>query len=363
MILITSLVLVSFLLVTHYPAFGGSPKGEVLQRMNSASNYYKGKFVNKNPVKTKFSFSETMEMISMFLKGNPQSVPENKIPVQYWEKEDILHLPDSVTTAIWFGHSAFYIKTGGLNILLDPMFGNYPSPFPYLTKRRFNDSLPIQINDLPVIDVVVFSHDHYDHLDYGSILKLKDKVKKFVAPLGVGDHLRTWGVESEKIVEMNWNESIEIQGTSFICTPAQHFSGRGFTNKMSTLWSSWVIKNESSSLFFSGDSGYFEGFKEIGDSYGPFDVCFMECGQYNELWKDIHMFPEETVQAHIDLQGKLLVPIHWGAFSLSVHDWNEPVKRLTLEAQKKGVNATTPIIGEPVTIGNKMEVNDWWSSR
>ncbi|MDH5598785.1 MAG: MBL fold metallo-hydrolase, partial [Cyclobacteriaceae bacterium] len=254
-----------------------------------------------------------------------------------------------------------YIKSGSLNILLDPMFGTYPSPFPYLTKRRFNDSLPLQIKDLPLIDVVVYSHDHYDHLDYGSILKLKDKVKKFLVPLGVGEHLRAWGVDGEKIIEMNWYESIEIKGTSFICTPAQHFSGRGFSDKMSTLWSSWVIKNKNSNLFFSGDSGYFDGFKEIGNKYGPFDICFMECGQYNELWKDIHMFPEETAQAHLDLQGKLLVPIHWGAFSLSVHDWNDPVKRLNKEAQIKGINVYTPEIGEPITFDKKQEEKEWWN--
>jgi len=208
----------------------------------------------------------------------------------------------------------------------------------------------------------LISHDHYDHLDYWSITKLKDNVKKFYVPLGVAAHLKAWGVEEVKIVEMDWWEEVKFEELVFACAPARHFSGRGLTNKDSTLWCSWVVKGDNANIFFSGDTGYNEGFKKIGEKYGPFDLTLLECGQYNEGWAEIHMMPEQTVQAHIDLRGKLLMPIHWAAFKLSVHPWQEPVERLLAKANSLGVKVTTPKIGEPVILGRTLPSSRWWEN-
>ncbi len=346
--------------VNFHPEFGGTPSDETITRMRATPHFVNNRFTNIHRVKEEFSWFDYKKMSTAMMKGNPRRVPPHPLPITTWTKEEVNNLTDTSTTAIWYGHSAFYLKIDGKNILLDPMFGDRPSPVPFMIKKRFNDTLPIAIPDLPPIDIIVFSHDHYDHLDYGSILKLKDKTKHFIVPLGVGAHLERWGVPKEKITELYWGESVEMAGIHFTCTPAQHFSGRGMGDKMKTLWSSWVIKGQHHKLFFSGDSGYFDGFKKIGDTYGPFDVCMMECGQYNELWKDIHMMPEETAQAHLDLKGKTLIPIHWGAFTLALHDWNDSVIRLSRAANEKGIDLAIPQIGEAIVIGQKKIYPKWW---
>lgn len=249
----------------------------------------------------------------------------------------------------------------GLNILIDPMFGDYPSPLPYLTGKRFNDTLPIAVTDLPQIDVIILSHDHYDHLDYNSILELKEKTKRFLVPLGLRSHLESWGVDSKKITELDWFGDQKIGNITFRCTPAQHFSGRGISDKMSTLWCSWVISGKQN-IYFSGDSGYFDGFKEIGEKFGPFDACLMECGQYDSLWSDIHMFPEQTGQAHLDLNGKTLIPIHWGGFTLANHDWDDSILRLSKFCKTNNITLATPKIGEAILIGENTDYDSWWNN-
>ena len=208
---------------------------------------------------------------------------------------------------------------------------------------------------------MLISHDHYDHLDYGSIQKLKSKVKMFYVPLGIKAHLTAWGVDENNIKEFDWWESTTLNGIEFVSTPARHFSGRGLTNRNSTLWSSWVLKSKNSSIFFSGDSGYGKHFKEIGKKYGPFDFAMMECGQYNEQWSQIHMSPEETIQATIDVQSKLMMPIHWGAFKLALHSWNDPIIRATKKAVDLNVNISTPKIGESIILNDKIPTEKWWN--
>jgi len=360
---ILGLIAVATLLIVFvvylYPSFGEKPSGERLAYIQTLPNTNEGKFYNNQKIKETFGLSDYKKIIQKLIEGNPNKIPNHALPVLKWSKQKIESLNDTVTTAIWYGHSAFYLKMNQKNILLDPMFGDYPAPLPYLVNKRFNDSLPIEIKDLPVIDVIVFSHDHYDHLDYGSVLELKEKTKLFLVPVGVGSHLEKWGVEKSKIKELYWYESFVLDELTFSCTPSQHFSGRGFGDKMCTLWASWVIKGKHN-IYFSGDSGYFDEFKTIGEKYGPFDVCLMECGQYDPMWKDIHMFPEETAQAHQDLKGELLIPIHWGGFSLSLHDWDDPVKRLEKVCQQQNINMATPKIGEAIYIGKEQEFTSWW---
>lgn len=352
------IILAGIVFVNHYPALGAKSSGKRLERILESANHSGTKFTNLVPTKETFGWGDYKKLFKLVMKGNPNRKPGDQLPVRIWKKEEVRELGDTATL-IWYGHSAFYLKMNGMNILLDPMFGDYPAPLPWFVNRRFNDTLPIAVDDLPVIDVIVLSHDHYDHLDYGSILRLKEKTERFLVPLGVGAHLEAWGVEKDKIEEFYWYEDVSIGEVTFTSTPARHFSGRSISDKMQTLWCSWVITG-SHNLFFSGDSGYFEEFRKIGDKYGPFDLCMLECGQYNELWKDIHMFPEETAQAHLDLRGKTLIPIHWGAFSLGMHDWNEPVKRLSDACVKNKIELVTPVIGEAIRIGETYHTAEWW---
>ncbi len=241
------------------------------------------------------------------------------------------------------------------------MFGAVPAPHPWLGKKRYSKELPIEVEKLPAIDLIIFSHDHYDHLDYGSIQKLKGKTKKFYVPLGVGNHLKKWGVQPSAIQELNWWDEVTYGDLVLAFTPARHFSGRGLTNRWSTLWGSWVIKGAQDNIYFSGDSGYGSHFKTIGDKYGPFDFAMLECGQYNERWSEIHMMPEETAQAAVDLNTKAMMPIHWAAFTLALHSWTDPVERVTVKARQLGMPIVVPKIGSSIQFNHiPDETFNWW---
>lgn len=354
------LALIIFLFVTVSPQFGGKPTPIQKERFATSPHYNNGKFSNLGGVDMKMSFKDILKSTMGYFSSRPNTIPEKGITVQ---KIDSTAIADyrGATRLIWFGHSTFLLQTSGKNILIDPMFGEVPAPNPMLAKSRFSKNLPIAIEQLPKIDAVIFSHDHYDHLDYGSVLRLKDKVDTFFTPLGLGSHLTAWGVPENAIVEMDWGDTTSYRGLDLVCTPAQHFSGRGFNDKGNTLWSSWIIKTATEDIFFSGDSGYGPHFKEIGKKYGPFDFAMMECGQYNEMWKEIHMMPEETAQASIDVRAKRMMPIHWAAFKLATHPWTEPVERVSKKAKELGLPMITPKIGEPIYIGdNELSTEKWW---
>ena len=251
------------------------------------------------------------------------------------------------------------INIDGYKILTDPVFEKRVSVF---GPTRFNGDVPLDIQRMPMIDAVIISHDHYDHLNKYSVQRLIDKSNKFIVPLAVGARLIDWGVPRDKIVELDWWQEYRLdQKLMVAATPAQHFSGRGITDRNETLWASWVITTPFHNLFFSGDSGYFEGFKQIGDKYGPFDMTFIECGAYGKSWPKMHMFPEQTVQAHLDLKGSVLHPIHWAAFNLALHPWYEPMVRLTAAANFKNVKIATPVVGE-TTVYRSMSIpaTKWW---
>ncbi len=359
--IVALVVLGAFIFIKVSPEFGGKPNQEQIKRYSASPNFNGGKFSNAIPTNMDMSFSETVSVMYEFLKGAPGRSPAQPLPLQKIDSLDIVQKPDTLTRLTWFGHSAFLLEIEGKNILIDPMFGQVPAPHPMLGSKRFNDELPIAIEKLPHIDAVVFSHDHYDHLDYGSVQKLKSKVDKFYVPLGVDAHLESWGIASEKITAVDWWQSIEHDGLTLISTPARHFSGRGVTDRFNTLWCSWVIKSSDKSIYFSGDSGYGSHFREIGEKYGPFDFAMMECGQYNEKWHDIHMMPEETAQAAVDINAKVMMPIHWAAFRLAMHSWTDPVERVTKKAAELGMPITTPIIGKPLVIeGNNYPTEVWW---
>lgn len=359
--LIVASVIAYILFVSYYPSFGGDVNEELKLRYSSSKNYSEGEFVNVKNVPEEMGLWQTLKIARKFFFTKVENgVPDKAIGIQQIDSVNIANYNGN-TRLIWFGHSAFLLQMKGKNILIDPMFGAVPAPHPLLGRNRFNSDLPIEIEKLPYIDAIIISHDHYDHLDYESIMKLKSKVKKYYTPLAVGVHLKAWGVEEQQIVELDWWQNATFENLEFICTPAQHFSGRKINNRQSTLWSSWVIRSAEESIFFSGDSGYGPHFDEIGDKYGPFDFAMIECGQYNKMWPDIHMFPEETVQAGIDLRSKAIMPIHWGSFQLALHSWIDPIERAKATAEELKANLVTPEIGQAILINDLSGLdNVWW---
>jgi L-ascorbate metabolism protein UlaG (beta-lactamase superfamily) len=332
------------LFLRWYPVFGGRWSGE--------------KFVNEGGVTSTMAPGAGQSLLKDLIKGIPNGKPAAPI---LFNAINLDLFKTGHNQVIWFGHSAFLVKLGNKMLLIDPMFGIAPTPFPWFGNKRYSQQLPIDIEQLPPIDAVLLSHDHYDHLDYGSIQKLKHKVGRFYAPRGVGRHLIRWGIDPQNIHEFNWWEETEFEGLSLACTPAIHFSGRYVLDNNSTLWCSWVIAHSEAKLFFSGDSGYGPHFEKIGEKYGPFNLTMMECGQYDDRWPAIHMVPEETVQAQLDVRGEILVPIHWGAFKLAFHAWTDPIERITEAAKERGVVVATPRIGEAINIhSDAYPSSKWW---
>ena len=358
-LLVTILVI---LFVNLSPEFGGKATDEDLKKYNQSAQFTDGLFKNSIPTTMDMDAKTMFGTMMDFIKGVPNSRPDFKLPVIPADSTEIVENA-AQTKIMWFGHSAFLLQVDGKTILIDPMLGDVPAPHPLLGKKRYADSLPIAIEKLPVIDAIIISHDHYDHLDYGSIQKLMGKTNRFYVPLGVKAHFIAWGVPDKKIEELDWWDETSLGSIKLAFTPSRHFSGRGLTNRFSTLWGSWVITGEDDNIYFSGDGGYGPHFKEIGEKYGPFDFAMMECGQYNKNWKDIHMMPEETAQAAVDVQAKLMMPIHWGAFTLALHSWTDPIERVQKKATELRMPLIAPKIGEQVildsTIENYVQEN-WW---
>jgi len=283
--------------------------------------------------------------------------PKFDIPVMPLEPAKLIS--ESTDALFRLGHSTILLRVDGEFILFDPVFSDRASPVQWMGPKRFHQP-PISIEQLPEIKAVVISHDHYDHLDKHAIKALSNKVEHFVTPLKVGEHLKSWDVESDKIIELNWWQSVNFNDITITAAPSQHFSGRGLFDKDKTLWASWAIKGSESNIYFSGDSGYFGGFKEIGERLGPFDITMIETGAYNELWPDVHMFPAQSVQAHIDLKGQYFLPIHNGTFDLSLHDWFEPFEQVTELSKELNVNLLTPVFGQEINIKLPALTDAWW---
>ena len=359
--LITLLIIIGVLFINLSTQFGGLASKQQQELFSKSKHYKDGKILNNGGIKMEMSLKDSFKAMLILFKSNSKAEPNKNIAVQKVDSISIANY-NSKTRFIWFGHSTFLLQIKGKNLLIDPMFGDVPAPNPLLGNKRFSNELPIEIEKLPSIDAVLITHDHYDHLDYESIQKLKGKVKLFFTPLGIGIHLLKWGVEKERIIELDWWEEIKFDDLTIRCTPAQHFSGRGISDREKTLWCSWIIQSDDENLFFSGDSGYASHFKEIGEQYGPFDFAFMECGQYNNLWPLVHMLPEETAQAGLDIKAKKMMPIHWGAFKLASHSWTEPVERISKKAKELNVDLVIPKIGEIIEIGlnDSEEIYPWW---
>jgi L-ascorbate metabolism protein UlaG (beta-lactamase superfamily) len=251
------------------------------------------------------------------------------------------------------------VEIEGARVLLDPVWSDRCSPTPGIGPKRLHP-MPVALADLPRVDAIVISHDHYDHLDMPTIQALtRSQQAPFLVPLGVGAHLERWGVPATRIIELDWDERATVAGVEFIATAARHFSGRGFTRD-ETLWASWVIKGPNRKAFYSGDTGYFPGFKQIGEEHGPFDVTLVQIGAYGDEWPDIHMFPEDGVATHIDVKGGVMIPVHWATFNLALHAWPEPADRAWREAKARDVKLAVPRPGERVDVDNPPAVDGWW---
>ncbi len=355
-------ILAYFLFVNFYPSFGGDVSSERQALYSDSKQFEEGLFKNTTPgVPQEFSFGQMLKISRKFFFENvPNGRPKANLEVQKLDSSSVTDYTGD-TRFIWYGHSAFLLQTKGLNILLDPMFGEVAAPHPWLGTKRVNAEMPLEIEKLPQIDAVIISHDHYDHLDYGTLKTLKHKVGHFFVPLGVGVHLEAWGIPTAQITELDWWQETTYKDLKLSCTPSQHFSGRKLGKNQTTLWCSWVIQTTTENIYFSGDSGYGYHFKEIGKKYGPFDFAMLECGQYNPMWADIHMMPEETAQAGLDLRAKTIMPIHWGGFKLALHSWTDPIERVSKKAKELNVSLVTPKIGEVLVVKDSTQVfSNWW---
>jgi L-ascorbate metabolism protein UlaG (beta-lactamase superfamily) len=321
-----------------------------------------GKF--SNPVQMqKKNVWQTLNIVwRMFFEKPASTVPARPIPVTALTRADLLAAADNSVYRL--GHSTLLLKLAGQFWLTDPVFSERASPLQWAGPKRFHQP-PISIEDLPPITGVILSHNHYDHLDHAAILALSAKTAHFLAPLGVGDTLIEWGVPAAKVQQLGWWQTATVAGLRLVATPSQHFSGRGLRDQNTTLWASWVIDAGAAGgpkLFFSGDSGYFDGFKKIGERFGPFDMTFLETGAYDKEWPDVHMQPEETMQAHIDLRGNYLLPVHNGTFDLAMHVWHEPFDRIVALAEQRGVPIVTPQMGQGVDVRQpqRSATSKWW---
>jgi L-ascorbate metabolism protein UlaG (beta-lactamase superfamily) len=335
-------------------ALGAHPSGERAERLRRSAHFRDGTFHNTMPTRM-MTAAEAPSTLRALLFGKEKRKPDGLVPL-------VTTVPAPATSGLhltWYGHASVLVELSGSRVLLDPVWSERCSPSQLAGPRRLHP-VPVPLTSLPTVDAVVISHDHYDHLDLATIRALAEmSAAPFVVPLGVGAHLARWGVPESRIVELDWDESFEAGALRLTATEARHFSGRT-TSRDYTLWSSWVIAGDDRSVFYTGDSGYFDGYPGIGENYGPFDATLMQIGAYGPSWPQIHMFPEEAVAAHLDLRGGLLLPVHWGTFNLAFHAWSEPIDRLWREAKARGVAFAVPRPGQRVDVDDPGPVDNWW---
>lgn len=323
----------------------------------SMKNAKNGVFVNSEPTTVMKPGTYWNTFYQYLFRGSNERVPKQPLPVM--PAKNFLQGPASVSPRfIWLGHSSVLLELEGKRVLIDPVFSERASFFSWAGPKRFQP-VPLQVQDLPALDAVLISHDHYDHLDKATVIALADKTASFHVPLGVGAVLKDWGIPSGKIVEYAWWDEHDINGMTVAAVPARHFSGRGLFDRNKTLWCSWIVASDTNRVYHSGDTGMTAQFREIGEKYGPFDLAFIKIAAYNENWPDIHMNPEQTVEAVAMLRGKTLVPIHWGTFDLGLHSWHEPIERLVKAADREKTRIITPKLGELVTPESHKNVF-WW---
>ena len=339
--------------------FGADLEHADLKAYANSTQFNGQQFTNQIATPSVGGFIRGMEALYEFLINDAQTEPSRPLEILPVTRQELLS-PSHEMRLVWFGHSTFLIQVQQMNILIDPMLTSTPAPHSMLAGGRYSQKLPINMADLPAIDAILLSHDHYDHLDYESIKKLDSKVGHYFVPLGVGLHLQHWGISPERITELDWWQTAQLGRSEFTLTPARHFSGRKFELRNKTLWGGWVVESQEQRVYFTGDSGYGPHFKAVSQRFGSLDLALIETGQYNERWPNIHMMPEQGVQAAIDAKAKVMMPVHWGAFTLSLHPWNEPPERAVAEAKRRGQAIVVPKIGEILQLRQTKQPSGWW---
>lgn len=345
-------------LYLQQPKFGNTPKGAYLEKMKKSPNYIGGKFVNLVPT-PQFREGTTMfsATSSFVFSEKTRPAPAQSVPTV---KTDLLALPVKKDIAVWLGHSSYYLQIAGKRILVDPVLSSSAAPLPFLN-RSFEGADIYAPEDFPDIDYLLITHDHWDHLDYPTVMALKSKIKKIISPLGVGGYFEQWGFARDIIHEGDWYDSFQLdKDFSVTIAPARHFSGRLF-ERNKTLWSGYAIITPGRKVFISGDGGYAGHFKEFGDKFSGFDLAIIENGQYDARWPYIHMMPEEAAQACEDVQTKAALPAHAGKFSIANHAWDEPFERIDRASKTKQFRLLTPKIGELIDLEDENQHFDkWW---
>ena len=336
--------------------FGKIPSGERLAKIQKSPNYKYGAFVNLEFTPNFSEYFSWKKLIKAYIKPTAKNpVPTKKIP---HVKTD-LQKNNFDNSIVWLGHSSYFMRLDGHNILVDPVLSGHASPFSFLIKS-FDGSNPFSVSDLPDIDFLILTHDHYDHLDYDTMMRIKPKIKKIITSLGVGEHLEYWGYSSKIIEELDWHDTTTLTENMIItATPARHFSGRMFKRNKS-LFSSFVLKSKDLNLFLGGDSGYGTHFKTIGELYGPFDFAILETGQYNLFWKNIHAMPDEMTTIIAELKANRVMPVHHSKFKLALHDWDEPLEEIYKNSREKNIKLFTPKIGEVLSLFEEKQFDKWW---
>ena len=362
-------VIIMILQFSGCDQFGSIPKDDDYLRMKKSSNYNipEDKFVNQNSdvmenVKKNSGFwaNPRKNMANNYFFNSNITEPETLLPEDKTSlNENFVKSSNNIKFA-WLGHSSILMSINNKIILIDPIFSPSASPFSWLIKRY---QPPVfKLKELPKVDFILISHDHYDHLDMETILYFKNKNVKFITPLGVTSHMKKWGINEANLLELDWWDSIKYKDITFVCTPSRHYSGRLVSWKTSkTLWASWVVQSGEKSFYFSGDSGFDTHYKEIGNKYGPFDLVFMDSGQYNIRWKGTHNMPEEAILGFLDLKGKYLVPVHWGMFNIAIHNWYDPIQESVKYSSIYGVNLMTPKLGQIVELNQNNFFENWWN--
>ncbi len=337
---------------------GLKKSGPRYEMIKNSPRWKEGKFRNG----LKQYSSSKWEMLKKWLHSSSSyRVPKNPLPVIKRSGTDFVHSPGEGLRVTWMGHSSVLIEIDGQKVLTDPVWSDRVSPVSFAGPKRFFPP-PLPLKELPPLDAVIISHDHFDHLDEKTITALKDRVPLFAVPLGVGEHLEKWGVKTEKIIERDWWGDVKAGKLTLTATPARHFSGRSIVtiNLNETLWCGWSVAGPKHRVYYSGDTAMFPGFSKIGKRLGPFDLTLIESGAYNSMWPDVHIGPEQAVQAHLMVKGKELMPVHWGTFDLAMHNWTEPAERLMAAAKKHGISLQIPRPGESVIPGSSATVTRWW---
>ncbi len=352
------LITISGMLILKQAKFGQLPKGERLERIKNSPNYRNGEFKNihNTPVVTAEKNRFQLMLDFMFRKKINLS-PVNELPVV---KNNLNDLNPEEDILVWFGHSSYFMQIKGKTFLIDPVFSDYASPFSFINKA-FKGTSNFKAEDLPVIDYLVITHDHWDHLDYQTVLDLKHKVKKVICGLGVGQHFEYWGYDSNRINELDWYEGINLgKDWRMTATPARHYSGRGFTGNQ-TLWVSFALQTPGFNVYIGGDSGYDQFYKEIGYKYGPFDLAILEQGQYDQNWNLIHILPDQVFDAAKELKAGSILPVHNSRFALANHSWMEPLDKIVENHKAYGIKTLTPEIGEIVFVHDTTQTfTKWW---